>query len=116
MTFLLNRKLLLFILLAMPSLMVVGGTRTPNLAKLLELRQHVHHCALQETKQKLTVGKCKNFNHKESQNLEACASIVFIPIQTFYSISSPVEVSFPFSPALAVSPRAPPQASALASC
>jgi len=47
-----GRKLLLLILFTLPFLMVIGGMRTPNLANLNELRPHVHHCTLFETRHK----------------------------------------------------------------
>lgn len=55
---LLSRGIFLPILFTIPLLVCIGGMRTPNLKKLLELRQHVHHVALFETKHK-AVDKCK---------------------------------------------------------
>ncbi len=107
MTLFLNRKLFLPILLTIPLLMTIGGMHTPNLAKLLELRQHVHHCALFQTKHK-NAGTHKLYNHQGSHDLEFFRPTV-VPTPAVISAFFVVPfVSFRSLPPAFVSTRAPP--------
>ena len=107
MTLFLNRKLFLPILLTIPLLMTIGGMRTPNLAKLLELRQHVHHCALFQAKHKIA-GNHKLCNLQDSHDLEFCRPTVVLTPVVIYANFVVFAISFGSLPPAFASTRAPP--------
>jgi hypothetical protein len=107
-TFLIG-KIFLPILFTIPLLVCIGGMRTPDLKKLLELRQHVHHVALFENKHK-TCHKYQIAKCKEEHHLERCIPDVRPGTIPRPAISADTDGQHELSgPVTILSTRAPPR-------
>lgn len=103
----LRKKMKLSVILVIPILMILGGMRVPNAGNMYELRPHIHHCNLSETKHKAVDKKIKI--SECCHDLEVCSHIVLR--NTCLSINyDSDQFTKPYDIAVAciIPPRAPP--------